>query len=75
MSDLEIPAEAVRAADIWSGQIPRTDLLQSLAAAVPLAVAAELDRIAETWQGNLPVSGTYVSKSLRARARELRGQP
>lgn len=39
---IEIPDAAVVAADIWSGQIPRTDLLDALEGAAPHIIAAEL---------------------------------
>lgn len=85
MTDLEIPDEAVAAADMWSGQIPSRDLLSALESAVPLIVAIELERLADNARGNArlftdtPTGNArretclMVAGQLRDRARQLRG--
>lgn len=65
MREISISNEAVDRADLWSGQIPRSDLRASLAAAAPLILAAELEDLAD---------GLCCGNALVERATELRAK-
>lgn len=67
---IEIPDAATVAADVWSGQIPRTDLLDALEGAAPHIIAAELRSLADEMRSR-PANQPVTADDIEGRIAQL----